>query len=139
MRDLNHDTYSEGPVIKAVQFHPSATVGLVAGLSGIASLFQVDGRSNTKLQSVQFERYPINCARFTPSGEQFIVGSQHHPFFHTYDMMVGRSMRGLPSRELGITTTKVVLKMRLYINNSLFTQRIHKPFFSRKWYLKIGV
>ena len=108
VKDLNHDTRSEGPIIKAVQFHPSATVGLVAGLAGVVSLFQVDGKSNTKLQSVQFERYPINCARFTPSGEQFIVGSQHHGIFHTYDMIVGRSTRGIPNHELGVTTTKVV-------------------------------
>ncbi|PSN45839.1 hypothetical protein C0J52_05510, partial [Blattella germanica] len=106
MRDLNNDTYSEGPIIKAVKFHPSATVGLVAGLSGIASLFQVDGRSNTKLQSIQFEQYPINCAHFTPSGEQFMVGSQHHNFFHMYDMMAGRSNRLMPGRGLGITHTK---------------------------------
>lgn len=108
VRDLNHDTYMEGSIIKAVQFHPTATVALVAGLSGVASLFQVDGKSNTKLHSVHFDRYPIRCARFVPSGEQFIVGSQHHGFFHTYDMMVCRNVRAVPSQGLGITNTKVI-------------------------------
>jgi U3 small nucleolar RNA-associated protein 18 len=108
VRDLNHDTYTEGAVIKAVQFHPTATVALVAGLSGVASLFQVDGRTNTKLHSVQFDRYPIRCARFVPGGERFIVGSQHHNFFHSYDMMTGRNVRALPSQGLGITNTKVI-------------------------------
>lgn len=107
--DLNHDTYSEGSIIKAVQFHPNATVALVAGLSGVASLFQVDGRSNTKLHSVQFDRYPIHCAHFVPSGEQFIVGSQHHGCFHSYDMMACRNVRAIPSQGLGITNTKVIL------------------------------
>jgi U3 small nucleolar RNA-associated protein 18 len=69
----------------------------------------VDGKSNTKLHSVQFDRYPIRCARFVPSGEQFIVGSQHHGFFHSYDMMTGRNVRALPSQGLGITNTKVIL------------------------------
>lgn len=109
MRDLNHDTYTEGSVIKAVQFHPSAAVALVAGLSGVASLFQVDGKNNTKLHSVQFDRYPIRCARFVPSGEQFIVGSQHHGFFHNYDMMTCQNIRAIPSQGLGITNTKVIL------------------------------
>lgn len=104
--DLNHDTYTEGAIIKAVQFNPTATVALVAGLSGVASLFQVDGKSNTKLHSVQFDRYPIRCARFVPSGEQFIVGSQHHGFFHSIDMITGRNVRALPSQGLGITNTK---------------------------------
>lgn len=105
--DLNHDTYMEGSIIKAVQFHPTATVALVAGLSGVASLFQVDGKSNTKLHSVQFDRYPVRCARFVPSGEQFIIGSQHHGFFQTYDMMACRNVRAVPSQGLGITNTKV--------------------------------
>jgi len=105
--DLNHDTYIEGSIIKAVQFHPTATVALVAGLSGVVSLFQVDGKSNTKLHSVQFDRYPVRCARFVPSGEQFIVGSQHHGFFHTYDMMACRNVQAVPSQGLGITNTKV--------------------------------
>jgi U3 small nucleolar RNA-associated protein 18 len=96
----------EGSIIKAVQFHPSATVALVAGLSGVASLFQVDGKSNTKLLSVQFDRYPVRCARFVPSGEQFIIGLQHHRFFHTYDMMACQNVRVVPSQGLGITNTK---------------------------------
>ncbi|XP_046996127.1 U3 small nucleolar RNA-associated protein 18 homolog isoform X1 [Schistocerca americana] len=92
LKDLNRDTYSEGPVIKSVQFHPSATVALVAGLSGVASLFQVDGHNNTKLQSVQFERFPIRCSHFTMDGEKFIVGSQHHSHYYKYDMIAGKSM-----------------------------------------------
>lgn len=104
--DLNHDTYTEGPIIKAVQFHPSSSVALVAGVSGIASLFSVNGKNNTKLHSVQFERYPIHCAHFVPSGEQFIIGSRHHGLFYSYDMMECRSTRVVPNPGLGITNTK---------------------------------
>lgn len=31
----------EGPIVSSVEFHPSSTVALVAGTSGILSLFQV--------------------------------------------------------------------------------------------------
>ena len=37
-------------LFRCSEFHPSATVGLVAGLSGTASLFQIDGKMNPKIQ-----------------------------------------------------------------------------------------
>nr|CAD7404338.1 unnamed protein product [Timema cristinae] len=107
LRDLNMETYTEGPLIKSIQFHPGSTVGLVAGVSGVASLFQVDGYNNTKLQSVQFERFPIHCARFTNDGCQFLVGSQHHRHFFCYDMMADKSLRIINSPAAEITHMKV--------------------------------
>nr|CAD7438930.1 unnamed protein product [Timema bartmani] len=106
LRDLNMETYTEGPQIKSVQFHPGSTVGLVAGVSGVASLFQVDGYNNTKLQSVQFERFPIHCARFTNDGSQFLVGSLHHRHFFCYDMMADKSLRIINSPAAEITHMK---------------------------------
>nr|CAD7432978.1 unnamed protein product [Timema monikensis] len=106
LRDLNMETYTEGPLIKSIQFHPGSTVGLVAGVSGVASLFQVDGYNNTKLQSVQFERFPIHCARFTNDGCQFLVGSQHHRHFFCYDMMADKSLRIINSPAAEITHMK---------------------------------
>ncbi|CAG2067467.1 unnamed protein product [Timema podura] len=103
------ETYTEGPQIKSVQFHPGSTVGLVAGVSGVASLFQVDGYNNTKLQSVQFERFPIHCARFTNDGSQFLVGSLHHRHFFCYDMMADKSLRIINSPAAEITHMKVCL------------------------------
>ena len=41
LKDMNSATHNEGSVIRCTEFHPSATVGLVAGLNGTASLFQV--------------------------------------------------------------------------------------------------
>lgn len=38
---INKQTRIEGPVISSVEFHPSSTVALVAGTSGILSLFHV--------------------------------------------------------------------------------------------------
>ncbi len=41
LKDLNNETHVEGSIITATEFHPRATVGLVAGINGTASLFQV--------------------------------------------------------------------------------------------------
>lgn len=38
---LNRSTHNEGHVVTSVEFHPSSTVALVAGTSGVLSLFQV--------------------------------------------------------------------------------------------------
>ena len=60
-----------------------------AGLNGTASLFQIDGKSNPKIQSVHFENFPIKTAHFTSDGKQFLVGSQHFGHFFAYDMVKG--------------------------------------------------
>ncbi|KAL1117395.1 hypothetical protein AAG570_004721, partial [Ranatra chinensis] len=93
LASLNSETRNEGPIVKAVEFHHKSTVALVAGLSGVASIFQVDGRSNNKLASIHFDRFPVRCAKFSSDGEQFIVGSQHHTHFYCYDMMEGRTVK----------------------------------------------
>lgn len=41
LRDLNVDSNVEGPIITAAEFHPTSTVGLVAGLGGAVSIVQV--------------------------------------------------------------------------------------------------
>ncbi|XP_018375266.1 PREDICTED: U3 small nucleolar RNA-associated protein 18 homolog [Trachymyrmex cornetzi] len=40
LKALNKSTHTEGPIITSVEFHPSSTVALVAGTSGVLSLFQ---------------------------------------------------------------------------------------------------
>ena len=90
LKDMNHTTHNEGNVIRAAEFHPSAAVGLVAGLNGTASLFQIDGKNNPKMQSVHFENFPIKTAHFTSNGRQFLVGSQHFGHFYAYDMVKGK-------------------------------------------------
>ena len=55
LKDLNVTDYGQGTVIKAVAFHPTATLNLVAGLNGTATLFHVDGKTNPKMQSVNFK------------------------------------------------------------------------------------
>lgn len=92
VRDLNCETYSEGPFINAVEFHPTSSVGLVSGRKGVATLFAVDGKKNNKLHSVAFERFPILSAKFVNNGDEAILGSnQKH--IYVYDLMGAKAMR----------------------------------------------
>ncbi len=94
LKDLNQSSYNEGAVIRCAEFHPSATVSLVAGLSGTASLFRVDGRENPKMQTVNFKDFPILTAHFSADGREFLAGSKHYDHFYVYDMGKGQSVRG---------------------------------------------
>ncbi|XP_043278419.1 U3 small nucleolar RNA-associated protein 18 homolog [Venturia canescens] len=91
LTDINKSTHTEGPIVTSVEFHPTSTVAMVAGLSGILSLFQIDGRENTKLQSIRFEKFPINCAKFLHQGSEVIVGSRNCAYSHAYDLMSGKT------------------------------------------------
>lgn len=103
VKDLNCQTYSEGPFINSIEFHPTSSVSLVAGNSGIATLFAVDGKSNNKLHSVSFEKYPIVCAKFSKDGNEAVLGSRHSHIF-TYDLLAAKPLRiNLPS---GLTQLK---------------------------------
>lgn len=53
---VNKQTHTEGPVISSVEFHSTSTVALVAGTSGILSLFQV---GNQKIISLLSREYSI--------------------------------------------------------------------------------
>ena len=92
VKDLNSETYSEGPFINAAEFHPSSRVALVAGHSGVATLYAVDGRRNNKLHSVLFQNFPIFCAKFILNGNEAILGSRVNHIF-SYDLMSAKSTR----------------------------------------------
>jgi len=93
LKDMNHTTHKEGAVIRAAEFHPTSTVGMVAGNNGTVSLFQVDGKENPKIQTINFQNFPIRTGKFSASGAEFIVGSQAHPHYYVYDMMIGKSIK----------------------------------------------
>ncbi|KAG1709162.1 U3 small nucleolar RNA-associated protein 18 [Nymphon striatum] len=87
--DLNKEC-RDVSIIKHVEFHPSAQVAAIAGISGNVSLFQVDGKSNPKIQTVNFENFPIEKAHFSKDGEEIIVGGSKKSFFFCYDMIKGK-------------------------------------------------
>ncbi|CAD7076777.1 unnamed protein product [Hermetia illucens] len=91
LKDLNRATYAEGS-ITAVQFHPTSTVALVTGFSGIASIYSIDGQKNEKLHNVQFQNFPIKCAKMLPNGLEVIIGGSRQHFF-SYDLMSGEASR----------------------------------------------
>lgn len=97
LHSLNHTSHSEGAIIKAVEFNPAFQVGLVAGSSnnkfGAATLFQVDGEYNHKIQSVKFPQYPIKCAKFLKGGRRYIIGSNLSGYFYVYDMEAARETK----------------------------------------------
>ncbi|KAG7272698.1 hypothetical protein CRUP_029637 [Coryphaenoides rupestris] len=86
--------------LTTVQFHPSAQVVMTAGLDMSISLFQVDGSTNPKIQSIHLDRFPIHKAQFTRDGEWVVATGVKNKMFYMYDMMEGRvvpifSVRGL--------------------------------------------
>nr|XP_046272489.1 U3 small nucleolar RNA-associated protein 18 homolog [Scatophagus argus]XP_046272490.1 U3 small nucleolar RNA-associated protein 18 homolog [Scatophagus argus] len=86
--------------LTTVQFHPSAQVVMTAGLDQSLCLFQVDGKTNPKIQSVHLERFPVHRAQFSRDGEMVIATSLKNKMFYLYDMMEGRvtpvhAVRGL--------------------------------------------
>uniref|UniRef100_H3BXR2 U3 small nucleolar RNA-associated protein 18 homolog n=1 Tax=Tetraodon nigroviridis TaxID=99883 RepID=H3BXR2_TETNG len=86
--------------LTSVQFHRSAQVVMTAGLDRCVSLFQVDGKTNPKIQSIHLEAFPVHQARFSRDGEVVIATSPKNKMFYLYDMMEGRvtpvhAVRGL--------------------------------------------
>ncbi|XP_067914686.1 U3 small nucleolar RNA-associated protein 18 homolog [Heterodontus francisci] len=91
--------------LTTTQFHPGAQVILTAGIDQSISIFQVDGKTNPKIQSIHLERFPVYKARFSADGEQVIATSIHNKMFYVYDMMAGKvipvyNVRGLAERKV---------------------------------------
>ncbi|KAM5306023.1 U3 small nucleolar RNA-associated protein 18 homolog [Glossophaga mutica] len=89
--------------ISSVQFHPCAQVVMVAALDNSVSLFQVDGKTNPKIQSIYLEKFPIFKACFSANGEEVLATSTHSKVLYVYDMLAGRlipvhQVRGLKEK-----------------------------------------
>ncbi|XP_061079000.1 U3 small nucleolar RNA-associated protein 18 homolog [Conger conger] len=102
--EANNDRPAEGR-LTSVQFHPSAQVVMTAGVDQNISLFQVDGKSNPKIQSLHLENFPVHKAQFSADGEQVIATSNYNKLFYVYDMMEGKvipvyMVRGLNEKKV---------------------------------------
>ncbi|XP_041359672.1 U3 small nucleolar RNA-associated protein 18 homolog isoform X2 [Gigantopelta aegis] len=75
--------------LTSVEFHPTAQVILTAGMDRCLNLFQVDGKTNPKIQGVFFDDFPISTAHFSNSGQEVVLGSWLRTFF-CYDMIAGK-------------------------------------------------
>ncbi|XP_060713170.1 U3 small nucleolar RNA-associated protein 18 homolog [Tachysurus vachellii] len=87
--NANNASPGEGR-LTSVQFHTSAQVVLTAGLDHTISLFQVDGKTNPKIQSIHLENFPVNKACFSADGEQVVATGMRNKLFYIYDMMEGK-------------------------------------------------
>lgn len=83
--DANAEDPSSGP-INSVQFHRNAQLLLTASLDRRLRFFQIDGKRNTKIQSIFLDDCPIRKASFLPDGSQVIV-SGRRKFFYIFDLM----------------------------------------------------
>lgn len=89
--------------ISSVQFHPGAQVVMVSGVDNAISLFQVDGKTNPKIQSIYLEKFPIFKACFSANGEELLATSVHSKVLYVYDMLAGKlvpvhQVRGLKEK-----------------------------------------
>lgn len=83
--DANAEEPSNGP-IHSVQFHRNAQLLLATGLDRKLRFFQIDGKRNTKIQSIYLEDCPIRKASFLPDGSQVII-SGRRKFFYSLDLV----------------------------------------------------
>lgn len=81
--------------LKCIEFHPSARVMLTGGLDQRLTLFQIDGKKNSKIQSIFIDKFPIMAAHFTKDGNEIIIGSRHKNFYY-YDMNSGKLVTIVP-------------------------------------------
>ncbi|KGN61987.1 U3 small nucleolar RNA-associated protein 18 homolog [Cucumis sativus] len=106
--DANAEEPSNGP-INSVQFHRNSQLLLATGLDRKLRFFQIDGKRNTKIQSIFLEDCPIRKASFLPDGSQVIIAGRRK-FFYSLDLvkakvdkigpLVGREEKSLEAFEI---------------------------------------
>ncbi|KAG8370753.1 hypothetical protein BUALT_Bualt13G0016300 [Buddleja alternifolia] len=82
-------TSNSDTVINSVEFHKNGQLLLVGGLDKTLKLYQVDGKNNTKIQSIFLEGCPIKKASFLPDGSQIII-SGRRKFAYSFDLVNAR-------------------------------------------------
>ncbi|KAK4603641.1 hypothetical protein RGQ29_012234 [Quercus rubra] len=83
--DANAEDPSNAP-INSVQFHRNVQLLLAAGLDRRLRFFHIDGKRNTKIQSIFLDDCPIRKASFLPDGSQVIVAGRRK-FFYSFDLV----------------------------------------------------
>lgn len=84
---INSETGNEGPIISCVEFHPKLSVSLVAGQSGVVSLFSIGGDVNDKLHSFKLKNFKVSSAHFTPDGSDVFVSSKLSHNYCIYNLV----------------------------------------------------
>ncbi|KAJ2707522.1 U3 snoRNP protein [Coemansia sp. IMI 203386] len=83
-----------------VEFHPTSSVLLTAGLDKTLRLFEVDGKDNQKIQSIFFKDLPITTAHFIRGGKE-VVASGRRNWYYSVDVEKGSVARipGIPGHK----------------------------------------
>lgn len=84
---INSETGNEGPIISCVEFHPKQSVSLVAGQSGVVSLFCIGGDVNNKLHSFKLKKFKVSTAQFTPDGSEVFITSKLSHNYCIYNLV----------------------------------------------------
>ncbi|KAI5644447.1 hypothetical protein NE865_03554 [Phthorimaea operculella] len=84
---INAETGNEGPIISCIEFHPNMSVSLVAGQSGVVSLFSIGGDVNNKLHSFNLKQFQVSSAHFNPSGSEAYLSSKKSHNYCIYDLV----------------------------------------------------
>lgn len=84
---INSETGNEGPIISCVEFHPKLNVSLVAGQSGVVSLFSIGGDVNNKLHSFKLKKFKLSGAHFTPDGSEVFITSKLNHSYCIYNLV----------------------------------------------------
>lgn len=87
LMDVNKATMKEGRITSTI-FHPKSTVGIVAGLKGMVSIFSIDQRENKKIHNIKYEKFPIYSCKLNNDGDEMTVGG-NDPQYHTYNLLSG--------------------------------------------------
>ncbi|KAM3967350.1 LOW QUALITY PROTEIN: U3 small nucleolar RNA-associated protein 18 homolog wicked [Aphomia sociella] len=85
LQNINHESKKEGNIISCVEFHPKLSVALVAGLSGMVSLFSIGGDANNKLHSFKFKM--VSAVQFSPDGSVAYLASKTNHYYCAYDLV----------------------------------------------------
>ncbi|XP_067948452.1 U3 small nucleolar RNA-associated protein 18 homolog isoform X2 [Watersipora subatra] len=85
--------------VSTVRFHPTSQVIMTASKDQNLSFFQVDGKTNPKIQSVFIENFPIYSARFSTDGCRVFLSSKRKSFYE-YDMISGQLLSSQPIKGL---------------------------------------
>lgn len=84
---INAATKNEGSIISCVEFHPKISAALVAGNSGIVSLFSIGGDVNDKLHNFNLHKWKISSAQFNPDGTEALIASKNSHSYCVYDLV----------------------------------------------------
>lgn len=89
--DLNKQGQSQSR-LKACEFHSGAQIALTASQDCRLHLFQVDGKTNSKIHSLFMDKFQIHCAHFMANGTEIMMSS-NVKWLYSYDMISGKVVK----------------------------------------------